>query len=435
MNANGKLPLRDISLPWERPMSLQRSKVCGIDVHKTFFVAAVLSNTGEFWIDRFSHDRPGLLALKDWILDHGCEVVAVESTGVYWYSIYSTLEESVPVIVANPYLIKNIPGRKTDVIDAQWIAELTLNNLIKPSRIFPKDDRELRNLTRAREKLVQNRTRLKNRIHRSLESASIKLSSVLSDIFGKSGQYILEHLLQGTPIDEIIQGIPSQKIRDKEEALKNAIQYHLSDDQILIIEQSLEQIGMINRQIQELDDAIQERLGDRDKDLQIAMSMPGIGWTSGVTILAEIGDYRDFESPDKLAAWAGLVPTVYQSADKMRTGRITKQGSKHLRWILVEAAQAAAKKRGSVLRRFFLRIKNRKGYNIAVVALARKILCILWHILVNKEYYTEENIPTKKVRIPRRIGIARKSVEKSIELLVEAGYLVWKQNIIDPGGG
>lgn len=174
----------------------QRSKVCGVDVHKQFFVAALLSQSGGSTIKRFQSDKPGLLEFKDWVLNEQCELVALESTGIYWYSLYSTLEDHIEVIVANPYLIKNIPGRKTDIADAQWIAQLALNDLIKPSRIFPKRQREIRNLTRCREHLVNNRTMLKNRVHRILESASIKLSSVLSDIFGKSGLHIVQVFLQ-----------------------------------------------------------------------------------------------------------------------------------------------------------------------------------------------------------------------------------------------
>jgi len=412
----------------------QKSKVCGIDVHKKFFVAAILSNRGEVWIERFDHTQPGLLALKRWILGHGCEQVAVESTGVYWYSVYSTLEDQIEVIVANSYRIKNIPGRKTDIIDAQWIAELALNGLIKPSRIFPKEDRALRNLTRVRESLVHSRTRLKNRIHRVLESASIKLSSVIADIFGKSGQYILQQILQGTPIDMIIHGIPSQKVKDKGDALKDAIQHHLGDDHVLIIEQSLEQISVINRQILDIDTEIQIKLEGRMTDLMIAMSVPGIGSIGAATILAEIGNYRDFDSADKLAAWAGLTPAIYQSADTLKTGKITKTGSKHLRWILVEVAQAAARKKNSVLKKFFMRLKARKGYTVAIVALARKILCILWHLLMNREYYSEENIPAKRGRIRGTIDRKQKTLEQMIEILVQAGYVVQKRDISDPGG-
>jgi transposase len=213
------------------------------------------------------------------------------------------LEDHIEVIVANPYFIKNIPGRKTDIADAQWIAQLALNDLIKPSRIFPKEQREVRNLTRSREHLVNNRTMLKNRVHRILESASIKLSSVIADIFGKSGMHIVQGLLSGTDLDTIIATIPHEKVRAKELELRNAIQHTLELSQILIIDQCLSLIEQINLQIDQLDHEIAAHMSDRQKDLKIAMSIPGIGKISAMTILAEIGNYEDFIAPEKLAAW------------------------------------------------------------------------------------------------------------------------------------
>jgi len=171
VNSDGKSPSMELLSPQEYEMS-QRSKVCGVDVHKQFFVAALLSQSGGSTIKRFPSDKPGLLEFKDGVLNELCELMALESTVIYWYSLYSTLEDHIEGIVANPYLIKNIPGRKTDIADAQWIAQLALNNLIEPSRIFPKKQQEIRNLTRSREHLVNNRTMLKNRVHRVLESAS-----------------------------------------------------------------------------------------------------------------------------------------------------------------------------------------------------------------------------------------------------------------------
>ncbi len=225
-----------------------------------------------------------------------CEQVAVESTGVYWVPIYTALEGSIDVIVANACKIKHTPGRKTDMRDSEWIAQLCLNGMIEPSRIFPREDRELRTLTRARENLVNNRTQMKNRIHQALESSCIKISSVLSDIFGKSGMQILNGLLEGKSIDEILKRITSKKILEKEQMLR--------------------------------------------EDLEIVMSMPGMGLTSAITVLAEIGNYKDFKTEEQLASWCGLVPSVSQSADVLVTGNITKQGSKHIRRMLVQVAQS-----------------------------------------------------------------------------------------------
>lgn len=410
----------------------QRSKVCGVDVHKQFFIGAILSRAGESTIRKFQSDKSGLLEFKHWILNEQCELVALESTGIYWYSLYSTLEDHIEVIVANPYFIKNIPGRKTDIADAQWIAQLALNDLIKPSRIFPKEQREVRNLTRSREHLVNNRTMLKNRVHRILESASIKLSSVIADIFGKSGMHIVQGLLSGTDLDTIIATIPHEKVRAKELELRNAIQHTLELSQILIIDQCLSLIEQINLQIDQLDHEIAAHMSDRQKDLKIAMSIPGIGKISAMTILAEIGNYEDFIAPEKLAAWSGLTPSISQSADHLKTGPITKRGSPHLRRIMVEVAQAAVKTKNSRLRSFFLRLKIKKGYNKAIVAVARKILCILWTILKKREFYCEENVPKKKVSISETSSPTIRTIKEAIEILGKAGYLIQK---LDSTGG
>jgi transposase len=312
------------------------------------------------------------LSFRDWIIENNCDCVAVESTGVYWHPIHNVLENRIELILANAHQIKHTPGRKTDALDSEWIAELALNNLIDPSRILPKNDRDLRRLTRTRESLVKVRSQIKNRIHQELESCSIKLSSVLSDSFGKSGRFILDGLIKGKSVEEIVAGITSKRVRNKQDLLSEAIKTGLDQPQVFLISSHLDTIDNITQQITEIDLEIKQCIARRKDDLEIAMSMPGIGFTAASAILAEIGNYNDFSTPDKLAAWCGLVPHVYQSADKLITGNITKQGSKHIRWILIQVAQSAAKKKGSKLNRFFRRIRARKGHNVAIVALARK---------------------------------------------------------------
>jgi transposase len=192
-------------------MEKQKNKVCGADIHKKFLVATIFSRDGTKFSVRFGMTLDEILKFKEWVIENNCEQVAVESTGVYWVPIHTVLEDEIEVIVANAYKIKHTPGRKTDMRDSEWLAELCLNGMIEPSRIFPKEDRELRTLTRARENLVNNSTQMKNRVHQALESSCIKISSVLSDIFGKSGRHIIDSLLEGKRIDEILMGIKSKK--------------------------------------------------------------------------------------------------------------------------------------------------------------------------------------------------------------------------------
>lgn len=233
------------------------------------------------------------MRFKEWLINDGCNVVAMESTGTYWIPIYSVLEDAIEVIVANPYIIKHIPGKNTDIVDSEWLAELCLKDLITPSRIFPKEDWILRNLTRSRESLVKIRTQLRNKIHRDLSSSHIRLSSVVTDIFGKSGMHILRGLLDGRSIDEIIKGIPSRRIKKKADEIKAAIENNLDPSQILLIESSLQLMNAVQSKIDELDLDIHNKINPRLNDLKIAMSVPGIEFISATTILAEIGDYRD----------------------------------------------------------------------------------------------------------------------------------------------
>ena len=414
-------------------MEKQWNIVCGADIHKKFLIATILSRSGTKKTKRFGMTLDELLNFKNWVIENGCEQVAVESTGTYWTPIHAVLEGSVGFIVGNAYKIKHTPGNKNDLADADWIAELCLNGMIEPSRIFPKADRDIRRLTRIREGYVNDMTREKNRIHHALDSCGMKLSSVLSDIFGKTGQSILDGLLEGRNIDDILKGINLKRIKATAEEIKNAIKGSLDFTQILLIRGSLEQMGAIQKRIDELRKEIKERIAYRKEDLKVAMSIPGVGFTSASTLLAEIGDINDFKKPEQLAAWAGLVPSVYQSAGKLITGSITKHGSRHIRWILVQVARVIARGRNSKLKRFFLRVKAKKGSNVAVVALARKVLCILHHLLINKEMYKEDGINKKvKIDVGKEFTQQEMNLEEMITYIVRAGYEVRKGS---EGGG
>ena len=408
-------------------MEKQWNIVCGADIHKKFLIATILSRDGTKITKRFGMALNDLLNFKNWVIENGCEQVAVESTGTYWVPIHTILEGSVGLIVGNAYKIKHTPGNKNDLADADWIAELCLNGMIEPSRIFPKADRDLRRLTRIREGYVNDMTREKNRIHHALDSCGIKLSSVLSDIFGKAGQSILNGLLEGRTVDDILKSINLKRIKATAEDIREAIKNSLDFTQILLIRGSLEQMEAIQKRIDEIRKEIKSRIAYRKDDLKIAMSIPGVGFTSASTLLAEIGDITDFKKPEQLAAWAGLVPSVYQSAGKLITGSITKHGSRHIRWILIQVARVIARGRNSKLKRFFLRVKSKKGSNVAVVALARKVLCVLHHLLTNREMYQEECI-NKKVKIDVGEGFPQQEMglEEMIMYLARAGYEVRK---------
>lgn len=410
-------------------MDSDKEIVCGADIHRDFLIATMISRSGLKLQERFNMNQDGLLAFRSWILAHRCQRLAVESTGGFWYPIFIILEGHVEFILANAYQIRNIEHKKTDKLDSERIAIYCLNNLITPSRIYPKDYRDLRSITRAREALVNARSKVKNQIHQSLSTCCIKLSSVISDSFGKSGRYIIDRLLEGKTIDQIISGIPSKRVRKKEDELREAIRNGIDPVQVFLIKANLDVIDDISKKIKILEAEIAVKVKPFEKDLEIVLSVPGVGFISAATIIAEIGDYRDFSSADKIAKYFGIVPSVYQSAGKLRNGKITKTGSKHMRRILVEVAKAISRtKKNSKLKRFFLRILARCGKkNIAAVALARKVLCILHHLLMNHEIYQEPEVKKTKPRIPSSVSpISMMDIDEMIKVISQAGYLVEK---------
>jgi transposase len=409
-------------------MSGKREIACGVDVHNKFIMATILSSDGLKLQNRFETSLEDLLKFRSWLKENGCHKVALESTGNYWLPIYHVLEGHVNFILANAYQIKHIPGRKTDTLDSEWIAELCLKNLITPSRIFTKDHRELRSLTRARESLIKVRTKIKNMVTHELEAACIKLSSVITDVFGKSGRHIVNGLLNGMDLEKILESIPSGRVRKNKEEIRGIIQANLSPSQIFLLRSHLNTIDAVTKQIKEIDAKISDQISLRNEDMRIALSMPGMGFISASTILAEIGDFRDFSSANKLAAYCGLVPSVYQSAGKLINGHITKHGSPHIRRIIIEVAHAIIlTKKLSKLKKFFLRVKARRGAKIGIVALARKVLCILYHLLVRREVYQDDLINKPRfIKNPCQHPIAPMDLDEMIRTIIRAGYEVRK---------
>jgi len=346
----------------------------------------------------------------------------MESTATYWIPVYTVLEDTpIKVILGNARQIKSIPGKKTDVRDSEWIAQLTLNNLIKPSRIFSREEREVRELTRMRLRLLNNRSQMKNRITKVLDTYSIRLGSVFSNMYGKSGIEVLKGLLDGKTIDEILSESGNAWIHKKKKELKEAIRGVLNPFSIYGIKELLDIVETLNKKIDSLDALISERIQSRRREMEIAMSIHGIGPILAATILTEIGDYRDFSTPGQLASWAGIVPSVYQSGGKTNTGSITKQGSRQLRWALTEAAWSSIRVRDNPLRKTFDRIKCKKGGKIAITAVARKILCILHHLLINDELFENR----KPKRMPKSSqSVPRMNLDEMIHTLTKAGYVI-----------
>ncbi len=378
-------------------MGQDLDKAGGLDIHKKSVKAAIASSDDSMVEAEFGMTILQLSKLKSWLLDNGCKRVAVESTASYWYRVVQVLSDEIKVIVVNPLYVKDRSGKKTDKIDARRLATKCLKNDVKPSRKFTKEELELKRLTRARESNVQIRTKLRNQIHKVLDAAGIGLSLFVSDIFGKSGMYLLRGLVERKSLEELIPGIPSNRIRRRTRELPELIPVQLDDVQILLIRRALATLDTVQKSIDEITALLYKKAESYREDLLILMSVPGIKFTSAITILAEVGRYRDFENGDQLANYAGLTPFVTDSGEKHTEGnRITKHGSKHLRWILNQVANAAAKTKKSRLHKVFLRLLHRRGKPKAITALSRKILSIIHHLLVNREMWEEEGFRKRR---------------------------------------
>jgi transposase len=407
-------------------MNIRVEKACGIDIHQAFLVATMLDMAGTKDTRRFSTCIEDLLNLREWLLNSKCQRVAIESTGVYWIPTYTLLEGIVETIVANPLQIKNIPGRKNDDIDSEWIAEVCLNGQIKPSYIPPKEIREIRELTRSHVKLTQARTSFKNRVHKVLSRSGIHISGVLSDIFGKSGLIILNGILNGKTIDQTFTEIKNKQIKIKKTEIKESLKGELSQNDIFVIKECLDSIRFLDQKIKEFDSKININLKGLQKEMEILTSIPGVGFTTAAAIMAEIGNIEVFSKPKELVGWSGLAPAINESAGKSSNGHITKKGNKFLRTILVLAANSIVISRPNKLRFFYQRIKAKKGHKKAIVALARKLVSIIHHLLKFKEMYLEEEGKQKNFKLPKFIPVPDFSIDEMIGILCDAGYSVNK---------
>lgn len=377
---------------------------CGLDVHRSKIVGSIIHSNGSKETRTFTTGIDDAIALKDWILENQCERVAMEATGIYWYPIYDLLEEHVTLQVVNPYFIKVMPGRKTDQMDAEWIAELCLNGMVKSSYIPTPPLRNRRDMVRTLDRLIHTRTRHKNRIHKIMIRSGIRIASHLSSLFGPSGLRILYGLLEGQSIDTILDNLNNTRISKKRDELKDSICGKLDGNAVYLIRLELEAIQSLNRLIDDLKQRISILVKPDADDIEILMSIPGIGYDSAVNILGEIGDIHQFPSGRHLVSWAGLAPGLNESAGKRIPGHITKKGSKFLRTFLIEPAHSiAGMKRDNQLKRFFQKMRSKIGYKPAIIALARKLLMLIHHLLTHHEMYLEEDFPKKKIRLPKSI--------------------------------
>jgi transposase len=368
-------------------------KCCGLDVHQATVVACLVVGA--------AHEQPRkesrtygtttreLKALRAWLLAEGCTTVGMESTGVYWKPVYTVLEGSFDIIVGNAHHMKNVPGRKTDMKDAEWIAHLIRLGLVARSFVPPKPIRELRDLLRYRTKLVQARSAEENRLMALLERANIKLSSVMARVLGVSGKQMLHALIDGETDLEKVADMAKGRLRKKLPQLREALDGYIEEHHRFILTMQLDRVERMEADVGQLDARIDEKLAPYHELHERLMQIPGVDRVVAAVIVAEIGpDMTVFHGPHALAAWAGTCPGNNESAGK-RYGGKARKGNVHLRSILVQAATAAGRQKGTYLHRKYHRLRARLGPKRAALAVAHRILVSAYHMISRRQDYKD----------------------------------------------
>lgn len=360
---------------------------CGLDVHKEVIAACLLSpdESGEVTVEirEFGTFTANLMALRDWLTEHNCPIVAMESTGIYWQPVHNILEHHLQVVLVNARHIKNLPGRKTDLADSKWLAGLLRHGLLKGSFIPPAQVRQWRDLSRLRKSIQETLGDYKRRTHKLLQSANIKLDTVVSDLFGVTGQRLLR-LLAATDRPLTLKDIAlcsCGQLRDKQEELFAAVQGFFLDHHRYLLQTLLRIMDNLTAEIVSISQRLQEMQASQQALIARLKKVPGISDLAAGMILSEVGDnLADFPASDALASWSGLCPGNHQSAGKRKSGRSPVRGH-NLKTLMVQVAWAAVKKKGSYYKDKFHRLKARLGPKRAIVAIAHRLLKAVYHII------------------------------------------------------
>jgi transposase len=365
----------------------------GLDVHKKTVVACVrrVDPAGKVQkhIKTFPTMTGDLLELADWLAVQGVKVVAMESTGSYWKPVFNLLESRFEVVLVNAHHIKQVPGRKTDVKDSEWIAQLLQHGLLRPSFIPPRPTRELRDLTRQRTQLINERTSVINRIQKVLEDANIKLGSVASNPLGVSGRLMIEAIIRGEYDPVKLADLARRRLRKKIPQLQRALQGSVTEHHRFLLRTQMDHLDHLEGLIRHYSERIDEVLLPFVETLARLVTIPGVDFRVAEVVLAEIGtDMSRFPTAGHLSSWAGLASGNHESAGKRQSGRTTP-GNRWLKTSLVQAAWAAFRSKGTHLSRKFRRIAGSRGKKRAAIAVAHTLLVIIYHLLKEKTTYHE----------------------------------------------
>ena len=403
---------------------------CGVDVHKRFIVATIATTNDEnitsYLTKRFDTYTEDLVAFKDWLLQHNCKDVCMESTGKYYIPVYNILENYVKVTVANPKYVKAIRGKKTDKKDSIWIADIFKHGLVNPSFMPPLEIRQLRDLMRYRFKLLNCRTSEKNRLQNSLTMSNIMISNVLTDTFGKTAQSILKKMLSkndNLTLEEI-SPLLRKNLKSTPQDIFDSVQGNLTKEQNSKMEICLDHYDYINKCVDKLEEAILPLVANYQNEINLLLTIPGVQDVSAIYILSEIGNNMDVFIDDKhLCSWSGLTPQNNESAGKKKSVRISRAGV-YIKPLLVQCANNAIKDKDCEY--FKLRyeaIKKRRGHKRAIIAIARMLLTCAYHMLSKNEPFnidlykqlTESNFKSKHTKL---------NINNAIKFLEQQGYKV-----------
>ena len=374
-------------------MDVTIARVAGLDVHQASVVATVRVPDGaggrQATTATFGTMTADLVALREWLQAYAVTHVALESTGVYWKPVYYVLEDACTLLLINMQALKHVPGRKTDVKDSEWLAQLLECGLLRASFVPPPPIRELRDLTRYRVQQVRDRAQEVNRLCKVLEDAGLKLTTVMSDVMGVSGRAMLTALVDGTTDPAVLADLARGKLRQKLPALQRALEGRFRGHHAFLIQQVLAKIDFLDEAVDRLTEELDRRLVPFEPMLTALDAIPGVDRIGAISIVAETGaDMRRFATAAHLCSWGAMCPGQNESAGKRRSGR-TRKGNRYLRGTLIQAGFSAMRTRGSALQAKYLRVKRQRGHKKAVVAVGHQILEIAYYLMRDGVTYHE----------------------------------------------
>ncbi len=401
-----------------------RDKVAGLDVHRDTVVSCCrvvqLDRSVDVTKQSFATTAKGLGELAGWLTEAGVTTVAMEATGVYWKPVYYSLEGLFEELwLCNAQHVKNVPGRKTDLTDAEWLADVAAHGMVRPSFVPPSDIRELRELTRYRKTQVDARVKEIQRLEKVLQDAGIKLTSVASAVWSASSRQMIEAMIEGERDPKVLAQMAKSRMRAKIPQLEEAFSGHFGAHHALVCRQIIDHVDFLDRSIGALTDEIATRLAPFDAAVTILSSITGVSRITAEVMIAEMGtDMTRFSTAGHLCAWAGVAPASHESAGKRRPAG-TRQGSTWLQRALIEAARSAARTKGSYFSAQYSRIAKRRGPNKAAVAVAHSILAVAWYLLTTGHFYQDPGAQHFELR--HDPAVEAKRLQRRIEAL---GYQV-----------